>query len=283
MNDVGFDVPCSQPAGQPEPVSSGLEGNRDALDRAPGVDRQGAKRMFSLVTDLALLEAKIKEIGNVVLVVIDPMSAYLGVNKLDAYRTSDVRGVLTPLAALAENYHCAIIGVMHFNKNSNVNNAMLRLSDSLAFVAAPRHAFVVIDQPDTESRLFAKAKNNLAPVAIPSLAYSIKTRLVGIDKRNDKEIWAPYVVWEGYVKITADEALAAAGERPPEARDQAKEVLQEILAHGPVPAKEVYKQGREAGCSEMTLRRAAKELGIKPTKDGVDGPWLWKLTEPGAP
>jgi hypothetical protein len=42
-------------------------------------------RMFSLITDLDLLREKILEIGNVRLVLIDPISAYLGVGKMDHF------------------------------------------------------------------------------------------------------------------------------------------------------------------------------------------------------
>src|SRR5262249_54637480 len=112
----------------------------------------GGSRTFSLLTDLEMLERKIAEIGNVVFVGIDPLTAYFGVGKIDAYRTTDVRGVMTPLATLAQKHNLTIVGVLHFNKNVNVTNAMLRFSDSLAFVAAARHAFVVTKDPDNEGR-----------------------------------------------------------------------------------------------------------------------------------
>jgi len=35
MNDVGFDTARSQPAGQPEAVSAGLEGDRNTVDLVP--------------------------------------------------------------------------------------------------------------------------------------------------------------------------------------------------------------------------------------------------------
>ena len=39
----------------------------------------------------------------------------------------------------------AIIAVMHFNKKMDVTNALLRISDSLAFGAVARHVYGVID------------------------------------------------------------------------------------------------------------------------------------------
>ena len=103
-------------------------------------DDKNGSRMFSLISDLEPLRRKIIEIGDVRLVLIDPISAYLGVGKVDSFRGTDVRAVLTPLTTLAVDTKVAVIGVMHFNKKTDVTNALLRISDSLAFgaVAASR-------------------------------------------------------------------------------------------------------------------------------------------------
>jgi hypothetical protein len=92
-----------------------------------------AKRMFSLVRDLELLRRKVEELGDVVMVDIDPLSAYLGVGKIDSFRTTDVRSALAPLTEFAAEKRVLILGVLHFNKKADVTNAMLRISDSLAF------------------------------------------------------------------------------------------------------------------------------------------------------
>jgi AAA domain/Primase C terminal 2 (PriCT-2)/Bifunctional DNA primase/polymerase, N-terminal len=99
----------------------------------------GKRRMFNLTTDLEALRAKIDEIGDVVLVIIDPVSAYVGVGKVNNSMTTDVRGFLTPLTDLAAEMRLSVLGIMHFNKKADVTNAMLRIADSLAYVAAARH------------------------------------------------------------------------------------------------------------------------------------------------
>jgi hypothetical protein len=101
-------------------------------------------RMFNLGTDLELLRQKIAEVGDVKLVLIDPISAYLGTGKIDSFRTTDVRAVLGPLVDLANELGVAFVGIMHFNKKTDVTNALLRISDSLAFGAAARHVYAVI-------------------------------------------------------------------------------------------------------------------------------------------
>ena len=96
------------------------------------------ERMFSLVDDLDLLRQKIAAVGDVRMVLVDPISAYLGVGKVDSFRTTDVRAVLAPVMDLARELEVAFIGILHFNKKTDVTNALLRISDSLAFGAAAR-------------------------------------------------------------------------------------------------------------------------------------------------
>lgn len=133
--------------------------------REPGEDGQSQKRMFSLVTDLEMLRQKIDEMGDVAAVFIDPISSYLGLNEVDSYRDTDVRAVLGPLKELAEEMRIAIITIMHFNKKADVTNAMLRISNSLAFVGLPRHVYAVVADAENERKLLVRAKNNDAPVS----------------------------------------------------------------------------------------------------------------------
>jgi putative DNA primase/helicase len=111
----------------------------------------GEDKSFNLVTDLPLLRKKIEQIGNVVLVIIDPMSAYLGVGRVDGRSATDVRGVLTSIKEMAEVLHVAVIGIAHFNKKDDIKSALLRVSDSIAYVAAARHVYAVLDDPGTSS------------------------------------------------------------------------------------------------------------------------------------
>jgi hypothetical protein len=244
-------------------------------------NQDGSPRMFNLATDLPRLLKKIEEVGDVVLVIIDPVSAYLGVGKINNSSTTDVRGVLGPLTKLAEEKEISIIGIMHFNKKADVTNAMLRIADSLAYVAAARHVYVVVDDAENEkARLFVKAKNNLAPDK-HALRFMVGTRMVGRDPKTQSEIWAPHVLWDSeHVKITATEAMEAeAGGGGARARRQeAEDFLKSRLAYGPVLQTEIEEEARANSISVSTLRRAKKDLKVQPKKEAkIDGKWLWEL------
>src|SRR5437870_4429226 len=120
------------------------------------------RRSFNLQSDLALLEREIARIGDVALVIIDPISSYMG--KADSHKNAEVRGALEPLSEMAERLKVAILSITHFSKVGAGNNskALHRFIGSIAFVGAPRAAFAVIEDADNEDRiLFLHAKNNM--------------------------------------------------------------------------------------------------------------------------
>jgi DNA polymerase len=245
---------------------------------------QDKERMFSLVTDLDLLRETVLGVGDVRMIQIDPISAYLGIGKIDSFRTPDVRAVLGPVAALAEDLKVSVLGVLHFNKKTDVSNVMLRISDSLAFAATSRHVYGVVSDPENKRKLFVKGKNNLAPYDQKVLAYNFEVREVGKDDKTDELIIAPHVVWHPqYIDVTAVEAMQAAAElKSPAARDSAKSFLKELLNAGPVCKSDIEEAAEANGIASRTLRRAQADLKIQAVKDGplnTEGrpTWRWYL------
>jgi DNA polymerase I-like protein with 3'-5' exonuclease and polymerase domains len=246
------------------------------------------RRMFSLVNDLENLRRKIIEVGNVVAILIDPVGAYLGVGEIDTYRDSDVRAALGPLKDLAEEFKVAIIGIMHFNKKTDVTNALLRVSSSMAFVGLPRHVYAVVSDAENMRKLFVRAKNNDAAEADnQTMAYHFEVHEVGRDPETDEPIKASAIVWEtGYVDVTATEAMQAASEsKSPSALNDAKDFLREILVAGGGRAfkADIEEMAEAEKIADATLRRAKSKLKIRSYKDRSDpkSKWEWILPEEG--
>jgi predicted ATP-dependent serine protease len=144
--------------------------------------REGVKTgvvTFSLQRDLAALTAKVREIGDVALVVVDPITSYMG-DKIDSHRTTDVRAVLEPIAGWAEQNRIAVLGITHPPKAAPAK-AIHALVGSIAYVAAARLVFLVVEEPETKRRLLLPVKNNLGALA-PGLAYMLAQTLVGKGK-----------------------------------------------------------------------------------------------------
>src|SRR5262249_49392416 len=128
-----------------------------------------SQRSFSLSRDIALLEKAIIE-KKPKLIIIDPISAYLGA--IDSFRDAEVRVVLAPLAALAEKHGIAVVAVMHLTKNEE-RRAIARGNGGIAFVAAARSVLLVAKDPQDENRRFLTVvKTNIGPPA-PTLAFKI--------------------------------------------------------------------------------------------------------------
>ncbi len=101
----------------------------------------------------------ILKIGEVAMIVIDPISAFLG--GTDSRKNADIRALLHPLCKLAAGHEAAVVCVSHLNKTSG-GEPLLRVTGSLAFVAAARSAWIVAkDRDDPNRRLFLPLKNNI--------------------------------------------------------------------------------------------------------------------------
>jgi putative DNA primase/helicase len=74
--------------------------DRERVEIVSAVHDEKSRRSFDLSADLALLENKISEIGDVKLIIIDPISSYLG-PKVDSHVNAAVRGVLEPVTEMA--------------------------------------------------------------------------------------------------------------------------------------------------------------------------------------
>ena len=238
-------------------------------------DENQRRRGFSLQADLEQLEAEITRRGNIRLIIIDPVSSYLG--SVDSHKNADVRAVLEPLGEMASRMRIAIICNNHFSKGGGSANS--RVIGSVAFVNQARAAFIVTPDEDDETRmLLIPSKMNIAPIK-HGLAYRIEGCLINFD---DQDIGTSRIMYESTpITITADQALAALDGNSENRSDksEAVEFLKDALRSGPVSAKDMKKEAADAGISPKSLRSAREALGVKPEKAGFEGGWVWKLPE----
>jgi hypothetical protein len=252
---------------RPRLDAAGADTSRIAAIEA--MEHAGKERGVTLA-DLDAIETAIERVG-AKLVVIDPLMAYLG-SETNSYRDQDVRGVLAPLARLAERHGVAIVLIRHLSKGAQ-SNVLYRGGGSIGIIGAVRVALMVghdPDDPEGPRRILAVAKSNLAAFP-PALAYHIEQMDNGASR----------IVWEGATHHTAAAITATMqqGDGERSALDEAMDVLRTILADGRVPADEVKQQARRAGVSDRTLDRAKTALDVRAKREGFGraGVWYWTL------
>src|SRR5262249_30080488 len=240
------------------------------------------RRIFNLAQDLDALEALITKLGDVGLVIIDPVDAYIGGN-VDSHKNAAVRAVLEPISEMADRLDVAILALTHFSKQL-AGKAIYRFIGSIAHIGAARIALAVVADPEDKTRiLLLHAKNNLAPPQ-KGLAFRIEQRLVANGVIGSSIFFEP----EHVTDVSADEALATeAGAGQTTTRDEVKEFLSTILDNGRVKIPDIEAEARRAGLlgedrqmrQSKPFRSAKVELHIVSTREGfgADAVYYWSL------
>lgn len=218
----------------------------------------GDSGMITLA-DVEIIEQALEKVKPILLVV-DPIQAYLG-SGVDMHRANEVRPVMAALANLAERYSTALLCVRHLSKAPS-GRAMYRGMGSIDFSAAARSILLAGQDPENpEKRAIIHLKSSLA-AAGPSIGF---------------ELTPEGFLWTGLSSLTVG-ALFKSDIQAEEERGsirEAKEFLLEMLAGGPMPAKDLIQDASDCGISKRTLDRAKKKLGVQSEKRGDK--WYWNL------
>ncbi len=81
------------------------------------VDADGQYERLITLADVDAIEAALVKLPDCKLIVVDPVGSFLG-GRTDAHRDNEVRGVLAPIAKLAEKYGPAVLVVAHRRKSA---------------------------------------------------------------------------------------------------------------------------------------------------------------------
>ena len=249
------------------------------------------QRQFLLNEDLERLEREIARIGDVGLVCIDPITAYMG-GKVDAHKTTEVRSQLGPLKDFSERTNVALSAITHPAKNASAK-AIDHFIGSQAFIASARVGHACFEEfEDGEERgekvptgriLFTNVKYS-AHTKMPTLAYKIES--VDIEPEPYLRIATSRVVFEkDAVNVSAEQAIAAArssgkGKQEEEASNEVTDFLRTMItgSGGWCKTTEVMAQAKMLGFSDKELRTARKKLHVESRRVGGladDGWWEW--------
>lgn len=188
----------------------------------------------------------------------------------NAHADVDMRRALSPLAGLASKHGCAIIFMIHLNKNKGGALSFRdRIIGSVGSVNAARSVLGMAPHPENEGEIvLAHVKHNYS-AAQKSLVFRLEE--VSFLTTRGEPLTTTKMVKTGETEVTADD-LVAAKERSNPKLSAAIAFVEEQLANGPAPSALFNAAYAEAGHSDGMITQAKKLLGVVSKRH--EGTWL---------
>jgi hypothetical protein len=296
LHSIGGEFPCGEGRAQqcevviltaedglsdtaiPRLIAAGADLSKIHFLTGTKAEGEDGEALFNLATDIAALRTVLKAKPNIRILIIDPLTAYLGATK--AKENAEVRRVLAPLVKLIEDFGVCALANNHLNKGAG--KALYRILDSIAFVAVGRIVHLVIQDADNkDNRKFICDKTNIGSKPL-GLTYIVQKHW--IPGEQGEEIETSRICWgTQHIDESADEALGEHSD--PTATDDAIEFLKTVLAKGAMAVITIEAEARAAGLlgedqrlsQSRPFRSARKALKITSHKAGLTEGWTWNM------
>ena len=252
-------------------------GNLKRIYFLSGVEESsGEQRPFDPGKDIELLRQQVAEIGDVRLVIVDPIvSAVTG----DSHKNAEVRRSLQPLVELAASCGAAVLGISHFAKGTAGRDPTERVVGSMAFGALARivlAAAKVKGDDGNERRILCRSKSNIGQDD-GGYEYAL------MPGEPIPGVTTTTIAWGKPIAGAARELLVEPddGKSATRGNNEVQRFVRGALLKGSKYANEVIAEGESIGFSKRAIQRAAYTLGVVRRKDGMLGGWMWRLPLPG--
>lgn len=241
-----------------------------------GFGDENERRSFDPATDMFALIQKAESLTDLALLIIDPI---VSVVKGNDHMNNGVRDELSPLVELANDLHCAVLGITHFSKGSQGKDPLERVIGSAAYGAVARVVIVAakVNVGEKTKRIVCIAKNNISK-DVGAFEYSIG------EGEGKAGIVTSVAMWGSPLEGSAQSLLGDTksqnnGENFYSTLDSAKDFLLEILADGEMASVQIDNDAEIVGFSNATIRRAKDALNIIVSKSKLDKRWYCKLPD----
>lgn len=242
-------------------------------------DMTSVEMSVALDQDLKAMEEMVEELGNVALIIIDPVTNYLG--KVRMNHEEEVRSILMPLSELCQRQNVCAITVGHINKRNDAADARQRVMGAAAFLGVARQIFFFDADPEDPD----KHSHVIVPYRI--VAPSLKYKTVTAPWADEGEITDHVKVeWGGVSSATFDDIGKAPSAKDKSKLAEAAKWLRAFLSkQGKTPAADCIealdqagfatrKSDSKGGLNEAEIRKRAKVTSAKEGKN-----WVWFVEE----
>lgn len=227
----------------------------------------------ALDRDVELLTQQIEQQQDVGLIIIDPITNYLGnksMNKEDEMRG----GILMPLATLAQSHNVCVVTVGHLNKRDKDASLLQRLMGAAAFGGVARQVFIFGNDPEDDDK-FSHVMGLARATKTPPLKYKTSAVQVEWDGKSSEVV---KVDWHGPATVDMDEVINAPKSREKSLSKEAQAFIKAFLRDGAKSTQAVEAALKEAGIECANWQRAAKRVAkSRKIKGAKNAGWEWYL------
>jgi hypothetical protein len=200
------------------------------------------ERMLVLNKDVARLLEKIRSVPDLALIVIDPITNYLG-EEIKMNHEEEVRRVLMPLVIAAKERQITFITIGHLNRRESGTESLQRIMGAAAFHGVARFIYMVGPDPDSEDK-HCHVLVQRRGVDAPALRYQTKSTPVEWAGKTSDVI---SVQWNGVSSASAEDTVDPHSLAEKGITARAAKALREILRDGRKPKEVAMKALGEAG------------------------------------
>ncbi len=235
------------------------------------------KRLMQLKEDYRLVQRALEAYPEVALIVLDPLTSYLG--KVDQNKDTDMRPLMDALAEALRKSGAAFVGIMHHNKRSDLD-AVQKVQGASAIVGSARTVWGFSKDQENKGEYFMTLVKGNINRKRTGMKYKIEPVELQTDDGEISSVGR--IVWLGECDETADE-LAVKEKEKTEGKELGKTEkavvwLRERLKskEDSVPSGILFDEAAAAGHAKRTMWRAKDTLGIK-ARPTSEGGWTWAL------
>jgi hypothetical protein len=209
-----------------------------------------------LPRDIPVISQKMHDVGDVGMVVIDPLSNHMSGKNSDG--DTDIRDAIAPLNPLADEHDAMVFGVRPLSEKDCARGVLAAILGGSAFVQVPRAVLAVaLDPDDLRTSHVECVSGNRLPAGTPGRMFRIEGALLpGLTQEVTRAAWL------GDSTKDVETLLSSSAAKPATKSAAAKELILDILDETSSMESDALdaRVAEETGVSAKTARNLRGEL-----------------------
>lgn len=214
---------------------------------------------IQLPRDIDKLGVEITKIGDVGLVIIDPVGNHITGKSSNA--DTDIRDAIAPLNDLADEHETMVVGVRHLTEKEAKGGVIAAILGASAWVQVPRAVIAIARDKSEGVSVMQCVAGNRMPPDTPGRAFRIEgVTIEGLENEVTRAVW----VGDSVKDVEALIGESAGGKEPSKS-EVARELILDALEETPdgrIESDELDARiARETGLVALTVRNLRTQIG----------------------